>query len=84
MRDARVNVERCDGGQECLEEGRYDAIDMVRAPRSRRLKASVDPERCCGCHACSTVCPQHGIDMVSLKRCDTDAYLDAHPGFAAG
>ena len=67
MREAYVNLDLCDGCQECVDECRYEAIFLARTPGSKRLKAQVDLEFCCGCHACAVICPQHGIDMVLLK-----------------
>lgn len=66
MREAQVDLELCDGCQECLESCRYDAIDMVRVVETKRLKAWVDPERCCGCHLCALECPQDVIAMTWL------------------
>ncbi|MBI5949167.1 MAG: 4Fe-4S dicluster domain-containing protein [Chloroflexi bacterium] len=68
MREAEVDLEVCDGCQDCLEGCVYDAIDLVRIGKSKRLKAKVDPERCCGCHECAQLCPQHGIAMNWLGR----------------
>ena len=63
MREAQVEAELCDGCQDCIDQCRYEALNLVRTPPSKRLKAKVDPDRCCGCHACEPYCPQHGIAM---------------------
>lgn len=67
MREAEIDAELCDGCQDCIEQCPYDAIDMVRGARGKRLKAVVDPITCCGCLACAESCPQHGIEMRLLR-----------------
>ncbi|MCC6382812.1 MAG: hypothetical protein IT304_09895 [Dehalococcoidia bacterium] len=68
MHEARVDAELCDGCQDCLEVCVYDAIALVRFPPSRRLKAVVDPVRCCGCMACGPpLCPRDGIELVPIR-----------------
>lgn len=68
MREAEVEAELCDGCQDCIEHCRYDAMDLVRMPPSKRLKVAVNAERCCGCHECEAYCPQHGITMRWIGR----------------
>ena len=70
MREATIDHELCDGCQDCVEHCLYGAIEMVRALKSKRLKAKVDSDQCCGCHACEVNCPQHGIDMVWVGHPD--------------
>ncbi len=64
MREALVDLAVCDGCQDCIESCWYDAIDLIRAPKAKRLKAWVDPDRCCGCNYCEPRCPQGGIVMI--------------------
>ena len=64
MHEAWIDSVLCDGCQDCIESCVYDAIVLVRTPPSRRLKAAIDAERCCGCLACAPpICPQDGIDL---------------------
>jgi Na+-translocating ferredoxin:NAD+ oxidoreductase RNF subunit RnfB len=64
MHEAQIESALCDGCQDCLESCVYDAIMLVRIPPSKRLKAVVDLDRCCGCLACAPpICPQDGIEL---------------------
>ncbi len=67
MREAEIDPDLCDGCQDCIEQCLYDAIDLVRIPPSKRLKAYVDPDICVGCHACAPSCPLHVIAMNLLR-----------------
>lgn len=68
MQEAAIDTEVCDGCQDCLEVCVYDAIALRRVPPSRRLKAVVEADRCCGCLACGPpLCPQGGITLVPLR-----------------
>ena len=67
MHEAWINATLCDGCQDCIECCVYDAISLVRMPPSKRLKAVVDPDRCCGCFLCSRpFCPQDGIELQRI------------------
>ena len=74
MREALIDAELCDGCQDCIEECVYDAIEMVRGARGKRLKAVVDPVTCCGCLACAGICPQDGIEMKDLRPLSRGEY----------
>jgi Pyruvate/2-oxoacid:ferredoxin oxidoreductase delta subunit len=68
MHEACIDAALCDGCQDCIEYCVYDAIALVRMPPSKRLKAVVDLDRCCGCLACGPpVCPQDGIELRPLR-----------------
>lgn len=68
MLEAWIDSDLCDGCQDCIEYCVYDAIALVRIPPSKRLKAVVDLETCCGCHACGPpVCPQGGIELKPIR-----------------
>ena len=69
MREAWIDIDRCDGCQDCIEYCVYDAIRLVRIPPSKRLKATVEADRCCGCFACAhPVCPQDGIELRPIRE----------------
>jgi ferredoxin len=70
---AEIDTELCDGCQDCIDLCYFDAIDMVRAPKQKRMKAMVDPDVCCGCGLCSPSCPQQGIEMKPIGEDDLPA-----------
>ena len=63
-----VNQELCNGCQVCVERCIFGAIEMVKVPGSRKLKAYVDPEKCYGCGACVIKCPVEGAITLKLVR----------------
>ena len=68
MYEAWIDADLCDGCQDCLECCVYDAVLLVRVPPSKRLKAIVDPERCCGCRLCAhPLCPQDAIMLRPIR-----------------
>jgi len=54
---AKVDKEKCNGCESCVEECPSDAISMVDE------KAVVDLEACVDCGACVDVCPAEAITM---------------------
>lgn len=61
--EAAVDQESCDGCQDCVERCQFDAIEMRKAPGSKRLKAHVDPEKCWGCGLCVIACPSKSLKL---------------------
>lgn len=61
--EASVDQETCDGCQDCVERCQFDAIEMRKAPGSKRLKAFINPEKCWGCGLCVIACPSKSIKM---------------------
>lgn len=57
---AKPNIERCKGCYFCIEACPVDAIsilDMVN--RKGYAPTKVDEDKCIGCGACYTVCPDY-------------------------
>lgn len=63
---AVVNQELCDGCQLCIDQCRFEAIDMRKYPAFKRGKAFVDVEKCFGCGACVVKCPVEGALRLEL------------------
>lgn len=63
-----VDPELCDGCQTCVERCIFGAIEMVRVPGSKKLKAYVDPDKCYGCGGCVIKCPVEGALTLKLVR----------------
>ncbi len=65
---SKINKELCNGCQNCLERCIFGAIQMVKVPSSKRLKAQVDSEKCYGCGCCVIKCPVEGaIDFNAVR-----------------
>jgi len=65
---AVVNQELCDGCQLCIDQCRFEAIDMKQYPAYKRGKAFVDAEKCFGCGACVVKCPVEGALRLELAN----------------
>ncbi len=61
-----VYPELCNGCQTCVERCIFGAVEMVKVPGSKKLKAVVDPEKCYGCGACVIKCPVEGAMTLKL------------------
>jgi Pyruvate/2-oxoacid:ferredoxin oxidoreductase delta subunit len=65
--EAKVNQDICDGCQNCIDNCNFDAIDMVKVPDSKKLKAQIDTEACFGCGCCFMVCEPKAISMECVR-----------------
>ena len=63
---AVVDQGLCDGCQLCVDQCRFEAIDMKEHLASKRQKALIDVERCFGCGACVIRCPVEGALRLEL------------------
>jgi heterodisulfide reductase subunit A len=63
---AQVNSEKCSLSKKCIQECRYDAIEI--RDKSGIQKAWVNPARCTGCGACVAVCPTGAIELNGLAN----------------
>ncbi|MBN1191832.1 MAG: 4Fe-4S binding protein [Dehalococcoidales bacterium] len=64
---AVVNPDLCSGCQTCLERCYFSAIEMKKAPGSKKLKSSVINEHCMGCGSCVVGCPQKAIRLELVR-----------------
>ncbi len=63
-----VDQDLCNGCQTCAAEHcMFDAIEMVKVPNSKKLKASVDPEKCYGYGACVLKCTPEALTMKMVR-----------------
>jgi len=65
--EARVDLELCDGCQDCIDRCQFDAIEMQKVEGSRKLKAVVDPEKCWGCGVCTLTCRPGALKMHLVR-----------------
>lgn len=65
--EARIDVDLCDGCQDCVDRCQFDAIEMRKGEGSRRLKAHVDPDKCWGCGVCALVCEPKALKMHLVR-----------------
>ncbi len=82
-RKAVVDLDRCNGCAQCVQDCPYDAIVMV--PRTdghprREIEAEVTPDKCVGCGICAGSCNPGGIGLpqlpVQVKRKQIDEWID--------
>jgi electron transport complex protein RnfB len=73
---AVVENEACTGCQTCVDRCLFDAIEMVKVPGSKKMKAKVDPARCMGCGLCVTTCEDKAM---TLEIARPPEYITAPP-----
>ncbi len=63
---ATVEQDKCAGCQECVDRCSFGAIEMVKVPGSKKMKAQITAAECYGCGACVVGCEQKAIrfDLV--------------------
>jgi heterodisulfide reductase subunit A len=72
---AHVNPETCSLNKQCIEECKYDAIDIKE--NAGIQKAWVNAARCTGCGACIAVCPTGAIELKGLANEQIKAMIRA-------
>ena len=55
--------ELCSGCQTCIDRCPFDAIEMVKVPGSKKLKAKVIEEKCMGCGVCVITCEPNALTL---------------------
>ena len=58
---ATVQQDKCTGCQECVDRCSFGAIEMVKVPGSKNLKAKINAAECYGCGVCVVGCSQKAI-----------------------
>ena len=53
---AEVDKATCTGCQTCVERCPFEALEMVKIPGEKKLKAQVSSEKCFGCGVCAVGC----------------------------
>jgi NAD-dependent dihydropyrimidine dehydrogenase PreA subunit len=63
---AFVQEDKCEGCQDCIVTCPFDAIEMVKAAGSKKMKARVIKEKCLGCGVCVIQCKPKALrfDLV--------------------
>lgn len=64
---AYVNLDDCNGCQECLDRCQFDAIDMVKPEGSKKYKAVIDSEKCWGCGVCVIGCEPEALSLAPVR-----------------
>jgi heterodisulfide reductase subunit A len=72
---AHVNPQTCSLNKKCIEECKYDAIEIKK--HAGVEKAWVNPARCTGCGACVAVCPTGAVELKGLGNEQIKAMIRA-------
>ena len=75
---AHVNTDNCSLNKECIQECKYDAIEVKE--NAGVQKAWVNAARCTGCGACVAVCPTGAIQLSGLGNDQIKAMIKAMGG----
>jgi heterodisulfide reductase subunit A-like polyferredoxin len=62
-----ADLDACTGSQDCVSRCQFDAIEMVRAAGSKRLKAAIDHAKWFGCGACVVGRPTGAVKMRVVR-----------------
>lgn len=73
---AHVNPETCSINKLCIQECKYDAIE-IKDESGKGKKAWVNAARCTGCGACVAVCPTGAIELKGLGNEQIEAMIKA-------
>ena len=64
---AVLDQELCNGCQSCVERCSFNAIEMVKVPGSKKLKAKINPAECYGCGVCVVGCEQKALTFELIR-----------------
>jgi ferredoxin len=80
---AVIDQEKCNGCQTCVERCSFGAVDMVKVPGSKKMKAQINTEKCMGCGVCVVGCPQKALTYKLIRPPEHIPPSEASP-FAKG
>ena len=64
---AQADYNLCTGCQTCVERCMFDAIEMVKIPGIKKMKAKVNPDKCFGCGVCVLKCKPGALSMKTHR-----------------
>ncbi len=67
---AVVDQELCTGCQTCFKRCKFDAIEMVPVPGSKKQKSSIINANCLGCGVCVVKCPKQALTLELVRPPD--------------
>jgi MinD superfamily P-loop ATPase len=53
-----------------VERCPFEAVEMVKTPGEKKLKAQTIPEKCFGCGVCAVGCESEAIKLVEVRQPD--------------
>jgi NAD-dependent dihydropyrimidine dehydrogenase PreA subunit/predicted transcriptional regulator len=59
--------DQCNGCQSCVQRCPFDAIDMVKVPGAKKLKAQIRGADCMGCGVCVVGCEQKALSFELVR-----------------
>jgi len=62
-----LDQEKCAGCQTCVERCSFNAIEMVKVPGSKKMKAQINTAECMGCGVCVIGCPQKAMTYELIR-----------------
>ena len=65
--EVRLDLDLCNGCQDCVERCQFDAIEMVKPEGSKKYKAAVDLEKCWGCGVCVVGCASGALRLELVR-----------------
>lgn len=74
---AFVDEERCRGCGRCEKACEYEAIEVVKNPKTGALMSKIDEVRCEGCGACAVACCNKAITVNNFKIEQVEAMIRA-------
>ena len=74
---AFVDEERCRGCGRCEKACEYEAIEVVKNPKTGALMSKIDEVRCEGCGACAVACCNKAITINNFKIEQVEAMIRA-------